>query len=1547
MNLFMRKIVSLLLIICLGLSSFMTAAPSAAAEIGDKGTVREAVGANPSADPSDIKGHWAEAVLLEWLQEQLIFGYSDGTFKPDGAITRGEFMALVNRAFNYNEEALINFSDISPTHWGYKEAAKAVKAGYIVGQSNGKLGFNDPIRRQEAALIVNRILDLKVSSDSLGSFIDKERIAEWSVNAVKAVVANKIMEGFVDHSFRPDAMMTRAEAVVTLNRARDSQGTVVYTEAGVYGPATGVSRVTDVTISAPGITLRNTEISGNLVLDEGIGEGDVTLENVTIKGTTTVKGGGINSIHIVNSVLGTVIVAKKNGTVRIVAVGTTTVGSVEVNSSVIIEESDLTGSGFEDIQLTHALPANSIVKLIGNYNIVDIDSRNAALEVLKGIVSKLIVNDKSENMKLTVQGDAGVLVLILNAVAEIHGEGTIEVATISVKARASTFQKSPGKLDGPGAPQTPAQIPAQVPTPTQTPTQTPTPTSTPTPSPTPTPTEEDELVIVDNEGIHAVVLVSPNADEQISNAAASLIDYLYKATGKTVEVLTTDDPAIPDELVRIYVGTTDTANQAIVDGFLQGLDGDGFIIQPHGNNITIIGPTDYGTEFGVYDFLERYVGVRWLLPGPDGEDVPEQDTIKVSSALIRDEPAAISRHFFGNEADSSLPPIQSVWARYNRMHDKIKFHHNMSTLFDPKKFSNHPEYYPGGVVPTHAYDWQPCFSNPDTITAAIDTIKEYFKNNPDEISYSLGVNDGSNYCEMVPGHPNPPTENNSQGVPNMSYVYYPWVNAVVEGVLEEYKDKYFGLLAYSLVKEPMADTVLHPRVIPYITDDRMSWSDPVVREKGEKITEKWSSLGVNLGFYEYLYGSPYTLPRVFSQRMADNYKYADDNGIIAHVAELFPNFGEGPKPWISAKLQWNPQLNVDDLLEEWYTSAVGETAAPYLKAYYDHWEEFWSERVFKTSWYEAWLTSNPQNNFMNFFDAGYLQAVTAEEIAESRRLLEKTVELATTPKQKARANLLLKAFAYYEASANSYPKSKEVEELKSTEEALALIDGVIQSVKESDYRMKLYAEYLSDPVLKHQWYPPTWSGVNDNALRALADWALKEEEDGAVRARIKELATKHELAVVRDSARLLLAVVREETNLIINPSFEIGLSDPVEAENWEYWAGPVNHATLIERSNKKSRTGEYSVRTSGLSPGGPISKLGGQGKVEAGKYGALMHYFVPEDSKTNGMIQFYVNGFRGGAIATTIMGPLKPVDGQNGKWVSAWYTFQVEEMDSWDMGLIHFNFKEGEELYIDDVSLFKLDELPLEEPEPEIGLQTTEEALALLTTVVSEMQLNNPNVDHNAMRLLADWLHTEGEEGAVMAQVEELTANHESAFVRDYMRLLLADGREETNLVVNPSFEVVDSANGQMPDHWSYWAGPVYHAITANRTKSRARTGEYSFVTSGLDPGGPFSYIEGESLKASGKYGALFHYFVPEASAAEGELQFNFNAYTSSLLQDVVESVRLPVADKKGKWASFWYVFEIGSWVNDPVKLQMVLRQWGFKEGEQLFIDDVSLYKLD
>ncbi|MDR0380853.1 MAG: S-layer homology domain-containing protein, partial [Oscillospiraceae bacterium] len=57
------------------------------------------------AAESDIGGHWAESTLTEWISLGLLSGYTDGTYRPGGSITRAEFAKLVNGLKNYTDAA--------------------------------------------------------------------------------------------------------------------------------------------------------------------------------------------------------------------------------------------------------------------------------------------------------------------------------------------------------------------------------------------------------------------------------------------------------------------------------------------------------------------------------------------------------------------------------------------------------------------------------------------------------------------------------------------------------------------------------------------------------------------------------------------------------------------------------------------------------------------------------------------------------------------------------------------------------------------------------------------------------------------------------------------------------------------------------------------------------------------------------------------------------------------------------------------------------------------------------------------------------------------------------------------------------------------------------------------------------------------------------------------------------------------------------------------------------------------------------------------------
>ncbi|WP_282155178.1 S-layer homology domain-containing protein [Cytobacillus gottheilii] len=166
---------------------------------------------------SDIKGSFAEEEIQSWVDQDLIKGYSDGTFKPNKSITRAEFMVLVNRAFKYNKEAEINFKDVSSDDWFYQEVSKAIAAGYLDGFPDQTMKPQNLITRQEVAKIISIINKLEKDETAAELFKDSSSIPTWSKGYIGSVRAADLMVGYLDGSFKPLNKITRAESVVTLN----------------------------------------------------------------------------------------------------------------------------------------------------------------------------------------------------------------------------------------------------------------------------------------------------------------------------------------------------------------------------------------------------------------------------------------------------------------------------------------------------------------------------------------------------------------------------------------------------------------------------------------------------------------------------------------------------------------------------------------------------------------------------------------------------------------------------------------------------------------------------------------------------------------------------------------------------------------------------------------------------------------------------------------------------------------------------------------------------------------------------------------------------------------------------------------------------------------------------------------------------------------------------------------------------------------------------------------------------------------------------------
>jgi hypothetical protein len=235
----------------------------------------------------DFNRHWAASTISKWIDQGLIKGYGDSTIRPDHPVNRAEFVSMVNRAWGISNDGYSSvFQDVAKDKWYYSDIAAAYNLGYISGSSPEKFEPDSAITREQAAVMIARLLTLEANSQNniLSELEDYEQLADWSRPYVETVFAQGILNGYPDKAFRPTRSVTRAEAMIIIDQAVINTGTiVVYGQAGTYGPESG-SKIIDgnVVISNAGITLQNTTINGNLLLAVGIGEGDVKLKNVSV-----------------------------------------------------------------------------------------------------------------------------------------------------------------------------------------------------------------------------------------------------------------------------------------------------------------------------------------------------------------------------------------------------------------------------------------------------------------------------------------------------------------------------------------------------------------------------------------------------------------------------------------------------------------------------------------------------------------------------------------------------------------------------------------------------------------------------------------------------------------------------------------------------------------------------------------------------------------------------------------------------------------------------------------------------------------------------------------------------------------------------------------------------------------------------------------------------------------------------------------------------------------------------------------------------------------
>ncbi|QOX65186.1 S-layer homology domain-containing protein [Anoxybacterium hadale] len=345
---------------------------------------------------TDITGHWAAKAITRWVDFGIVKGDSRG-FRPDAAITRAELAVILERLMGYQKRAENRFSDVNAGDWFADSMLKAQAAGILTGDGNGHAMPSSNVTREQAAVMLFRAFGTEAASAEKTSFVDAGSISSWARNAVFGLEACKFIGGMADGSFQPKADITRAQFVTMIDNAISTY----YNKPGTYTDTVSPSGVQSIAvINSDGVKLKGLAIKGDLILAEGIGEGSVTLDAVHVDGRLIARGGGENSVHIINGsqVNGKVIVERTDGAVRIVSEGVT-IATLNANTAVILEGS------FTDV----AVSDGAEVEVRGEVKTLTVEAKAAVSVTEKGVVNTLSVDKNAGSTSLNLSGTIGTI----------------------------------------------------------------------------------------------------------------------------------------------------------------------------------------------------------------------------------------------------------------------------------------------------------------------------------------------------------------------------------------------------------------------------------------------------------------------------------------------------------------------------------------------------------------------------------------------------------------------------------------------------------------------------------------------------------------------------------------------------------------------------------------------------------------------------------------------------------------------------------------------------------------------------------------------------------------------------------------------------------------------------------------------------------------------------------------------------------------------------------------------------------------------------------
>jgi hypothetical protein len=494
------------------------------------------------------------------------------------------------------------------------------------------------------------------------------------------------------------------------------------------------------------------------------------------------------------------------------------------------------------------------------------------------------------------------------------------------------------------------------------------------------------------------VIVLPERPSPVAEGAAHVLrDHLRQMSGAELPIRTEDQitGSPTSDQAWILVGEGKLAEKLGLSS--KGLGPGGILLSAKGQVLALFGtdartPSDpHGTRYAVTTFLEHRLGVRYLWPGELGKVVPHRETIVVADFEYRFTPPLAQRHIrsmaYHDRIQVGLDQLGFTKADFERLRTEaertrvespdwfawqrqggtlnLRSGHAFPHLW-AKYGKDHPEWF--ALQPDGSRDQSRnpdrarlCVSNPDLIAAIAQEKIEELTRNPDLLGVSLGPNDGgrTTFCtcprcqaldcprgrKVLLSDFTSGSRRDFEHVSLTDRMVFFW-NAIAERVAKVHPDRLLVVDAYSAYAAPPVERKLHPNLV--VRFSPLGYHAEDYRQESLRDWEGWSKAAKRIYFRPnlMLVGRRDGLPLLYVHKFGEDFRHLASHGMMGTDFDACCHHWatQGLNYYIVARLQWNPEQDVDALIDDYCRAGFGP-AAPSVRRYLDRLETLMNENA--------------------------------------------------------------------------------------------------------------------------------------------------------------------------------------------------------------------------------------------------------------------------------------------------------------------------------------------------------------------------------------------------------------------------------------------------------------------------------------------------------------------------------------------------------------------------------------------------------------------------